>query len=193
MNRSTIINSLIKKNGYKSYLEIGCQNNRNFNVIVCKKKTGVDPVKGGTVTLPSDIFFRGAIKGKEKFDIIFIDGDHTKEQVAKDIKNSLSCLSPGGTIVVHDLNPSTFEMQAVPRIQKAWTGNGWEAWVKMRMENKNLLMCCFEGDYGVGIIQKGSQDLLIAKSAINFNNFVKNKKKWMNMISWEEVQEIFFK
>ena len=131
--RWDIINQLIKDNGYQSYLEIGVYNKAwNFDKIKCKKKVGVDPNKsvGATFALTSDDFFA---QNKEKFDIIFIDGLHHNEQVQSDIHNSLNSLNENGSIVVHDCNPTTKEMQQVPRIQGEWTGDVWRAWVAYRV------------------------------------------------------------
>jgi predicted O-methyltransferase YrrM len=36
------------------------------------------------------------------FDLIFIDGDHRRESVRRDVENSLKILAPGGAIVCHD-------------------------------------------------------------------------------------------
>ena len=38
------------------------------------------------------------------FDIIFVDGLHEKQQVKKDILNSIKFLKDGGTIICHDVN-----------------------------------------------------------------------------------------
>ena len=44
MNRVSIINSLIEKNNYKTYLEIGVRNPDDcLNHINCELKYGVDP------------------------------------------------------------------------------------------------------------------------------------------------------
>ena len=51
----------------------------------------------------SDIFFARYIKEGLKFDGIFIDGDHSYEQVKKDTENALKCCTPGGIIVWHDV------------------------------------------------------------------------------------------
>ena len=40
---------------------------------------------------------------KEKFDIIFIDGDHSYEGVKKDYDNSLPLLNNNGYIIFHDI------------------------------------------------------------------------------------------
>ncbi len=47
----------------------------------------------------SDNFFN---KNKINYDLIFVDGNHTINQVLKDIINSLNCLNENGIIVLHD-------------------------------------------------------------------------------------------
>lgn len=41
----------------------------------------------------------------EKFDIVYIDGMHTYEQVLKDINNYIKIINPGGFISGHDYTP----------------------------------------------------------------------------------------
>ena len=48
----------INKQNYKSYLEIGCDNDENFSRISIENKIGVDPSKGGTLRMTSDEFFK---------------------------------------------------------------------------------------------------------------------------------------
>ena len=48
-NRLFIVQDIIQKKNYKSYLEIGCFDDELFNHIKCEQKVGVDPVSGGTV------------------------------------------------------------------------------------------------------------------------------------------------
>ena len=110
-NRTDIINYFIEKYNYNNYLEIGIDNpNNNFNKIICRNKTGVDPHKACDFKMTSDDFF-SQLKKTNFYDIIFIDGLHTSSQVLKDIKNSLNCLSAEGTIIVHDCNPATRRLQ----------------------------------------------------------------------------------
>ena len=78
--RYDIIKKIIEKKKYSSYLEIGCFEDETFNKINIDKKVGVDPNSGGNVRLTSDNFFK---INKDTFDIIFIDGLHTFEQVKK--------------------------------------------------------------------------------------------------------------
>ena len=73
-NRQFIVQDIIKRKNYKSYLEIGCFDDELFNFVNCEKKIGVDPVVGGNIRKTSDDYFKDC---NEKFDCIFIDGLHT--------------------------------------------------------------------------------------------------------------------
>jgi hypothetical protein len=189
MNRIEIINSLIKKNGYKNYLEIGVQNGHCFSQIQCENKIGVDPDKGSKATVhkTSDDFFKDNDK---KFDIIFIDGLHHKDAVLKDIDNSLKFLKEGGTIVMHDCLPTFKRMQEIPlQEQNEWTGNVWEAFLQYRRIAEGLEMCVVDCDWGCGIIKRGVQKTIdVSIDKINYENFVVNKKQWMNIISPEQFK-----
>ena len=55
--RFDIINKIIKKKGFKNYLEIGCFEDENFKKIIIDRKVGVDPISGGTIRLTSDEYF----------------------------------------------------------------------------------------------------------------------------------------
>ena len=98
--RTDVINHLIEKYKYKTYLEIGiADRDLNFNQIKAPFKIDVDPRCDCEYKMTSDDFFK---QNGKTFNIIFIDGLHVEEQVTKDILNSLEALSFGGTIVVHD-------------------------------------------------------------------------------------------
>ena len=58
-SRSSFLNQCVSRYSYSSYLEIGCDQDDNFNEIHCENKTGVDPKSGGTVRATSDEFFAG--------------------------------------------------------------------------------------------------------------------------------------
>ncbi len=187
MNRIDIINSLIKKNNYKNYLEIGVQAGHCFRAIECENKTGVDPDPSSSATIhkTSDDFFDVT---NEKFDIIFIDGLHHSEQVGIDILNSLEHLNKGGTIVMHDCLPTSKRMQEIPlQEQDAWTGDTWKAFLKLR-ESSYLEMCVVDSDWGCGIIRKGKQEPF---SVLNptYEGFVKNRNSWMNVITVDQFKE----
>lgn len=126
--RYDLINHLIQKHGYKSYLEVGTQNSICGSNVKCEYKVGVDPnpinrIKGDFdkhFKMTSDSFFEF---NKEKFDIIFIDGLHTYEQVRKDFINSVNCLSDTGCIVLHDCLPTTEERAKSFNEGGVWNGD----------------------------------------------------------------------
>jgi hypothetical protein len=184
IRRTAILNTLIEKFNYQSYLEIGQgRKQANFDWIQCKTKTGVDPNRTleAAYTLTSDEFF--AIN-KNSFDLVFIDGLHHADQVERDILNALKVLNNKGTIVVHDCNPKTEEMQIVPRQQTVWTGDVWKTWVKLRATRPDLNMYVIDVDFGCGIIQKRDRTMepIRANRQMSYSDFAKNRKKLLNLI-----------
>ena len=192
MKRNEIIQRLINKNVYKSYLEIGIGSGRNFSSIKCKVKDGVDPRGGGNYLMTSDLFFK-IIKRNKKWDIIFIDGLHIEDQVDRDIQNSLKHLSDDGIIVMHDCNPSTHRLQVVPRQQRAWNGTVWKSFVKLRCNRNDLFMCVVDTDHGCGIIKKGKQivyNKASLKRCLKYNFFKMNRKELLNLITVNEFKKL---
>ncbi|MDC3019579.1 class I SAM-dependent methyltransferase [Prochlorococcus sp. AH-736-E15] len=125
-NRTALINYIICNHPLGTnlnYLEIGTASNENFNAIPIVNKTGVDPDMGGNIRLTSDDFFKSQNKN---FDLIFIDGLHTYEQVKKDFTNSLAVINEGGIIILDDMIPRNWKEQQTPRVQSQWTGDVWK-------------------------------------------------------------------
>jgi hypothetical protein len=190
MDRLEIINSLIAKHNYKSYVEIGVRKGDTFKRVKAEDKIGVDIEPGRWVThcMSSDEFFD---RNKRQYDIFLIDGLHEEEQVYRDINNALYCLRDGGTIVCHDMNPLTKEMQVVPRQQAEWTGDGWKAWVRMRIERADLFMEVVNTDYGCGIIQEGCQDTIKVEEPLTYEGLVANRREWLNLVGVDTFNETF--
>lgn len=190
MFRQDIINKIIQKYDYKSYLEIGVASpDATFNKINVAYKVSVDPRTDYqyTYNLTSDDFFRA---NKENFDCIFIDGLHHSEQVYRDIKNSLKILNEGGTIVCHDMNPPSEASQIVPQAAGEWCGDCWKAWMNLRFRHSDLSMFVVNTDYGVGIIRKGFQKRVPLSFDLSYANFDKNRKEWLNLVTVEEFEKI---
>ncbi len=190
-SRLDMINYFIKKNNYKSYLEIGCDKNQIFSQITLNKKIGVDPYSGGNVRKTSDDFFEENV---EKFDLIFIDGLHVYEQVKKDIINSINFLNREGVILVHDCLPDTIGKQAVPRYKMQWNGDVWKAIVDLRQRDDLEIHTCFV-DQGIGIIKKqiNSSILKINKKTqdLKFSDFYHNHKEYLRIINLDEFKKIY--
>ena len=148
------INELIKEKDFKSYLEIGFGNGFNFHRIAIESKIAIDPNSPQStdcMQIDSDSFFAD---NDLTFDLIFIDGDHTKEQAEKDMINSYNALNPGGVILMHDVLPFTKEMQLVPKIQEQWTGDVWRAFKGFSETYPKIKTEILPEKYGLGIIFK---------------------------------------
>ena len=189
--RWDLIDYLIKKNNYKNYLEIGCDENQLFSKIKIENKIGVDPYSGGNVRKTSDQFF---LENKKKFDIVFIDGLHEYKQVKKDILNSVNCLNKNGIVLVHDCMPDSLSKQAVPRYKMQWNGDVWKAIVDLR-QNDNLEIYTCEIDQGIGVIKNkiNSEPLKISKpiNKIKFKDYYNNYKTYMRVINLDQFKKIF--
>lgn len=197
MKRTDIINLLIEKFNYNSYLEIGTQYlEGNFNSISAPHKVCVEPFPiSGTESQisfigTSDDYFK-FISGDEKFDIVFIDGLHHDDQVLRDIENSLRHLNENGTIVVHDCLPHSYEMQlrdGNPIPPGDWTGDVWKAIARLRIESIDLDIRVVNTDYGCGIIRRGTnvpyQDQV--EDYYNYGYYSQNAGRLMNVISIED-------
>lgn len=184
-----LINALISKRGYKSYLEIGVRDTAdNFDLIDCDKKVAVDPdfinICHPSINeyykLTSDEFFQG---NASQFDIIFIDGLHFEYQVTKDIDNSLKCLNKKGCIILDDCNPikEAHQTESYGGIG-IWNGTVWKSFVKKRRD-PNLRMFTIDVYHGLGYIQKGKPYNLLEldDDEITWDNFNNNRYNWLNL------------
>lgn len=209
-DRSQLINYLIKTYNFKTYLEIGLDDGYNFRLIECETKESVDPyfkkdhskydltfnndlpyeIKSMlTYRMTSDDFFK---QNTKTYDIIFIDGLHTEEQVGRDIINSIKILNDNGLIVVHDCLPKSKEAQMIPRIQGEWNGTVWKAIVELTKQGINIKV--WEGDYGCGIITKTTDETKLhypEESKYTWEEFVNYRNELINVIDTKTLKDEF--
>lgn len=153
-NRIALVNLLVAQKSDCAYLEIGCATNALFSSIPIGNKTGVDPERGGNVRMTSDEFFT---RNSSRFDIIFIDGLHTYEQVRRDVLNSIKVLKPGGWIALHDMLPSAWIEHHSPVITRgAWTGDVWKVAFELS-RTRGIDFKIVQIDYGVGVFRLTDQ------------------------------------
>lgn len=143
MTRIELNQWLIDHFCFKSYLEIGCRLDDSFAPIRVAKKIGVDPASGGTHRMTSDVFFA---TNTERFDLVFIDGDHHHESVFRDIGNAVKALTPNGIITLHDCWPPDENYES-----SSLCGTGWRALAHHR-QSPDLDIAVGDFDYGVGVI-----------------------------------------
>jgi hypothetical protein len=186
MERFEIIQHLIHKHKYGSYLEIGVRDRETLSQINLPVVHGVDPNGQGDYAMTSDEFFAGYCK--QNYDIVFVDGLHLREQTLKDIDNALLYLNTGGSIVVHDCLPEEEWHQyreCVPC--KPWNGDVWKAWADLRSSRSDLYMYVVDTDWGCGVIQRGSQETIDRPDGgWTWQHFQDNRNKLMNIVSVED-------
>ena len=202
-DHTSLLNYLAKTFNLQSYCEIGINKpEKNFDKIICKEKTGVDPALSVQYTtkpyrlfaMDSDKFFDWQLKKDvvEKYDLIFIDGLHHAEQVKRDLENSLTCLSENGFIVIHDTCPTEEQFTHVPRDSKVWFGNVYQF-------ASNL--CCYDGigystlniDCGCTVVWKTSKEVTLTErfEEVSFDLFMREKEAWLQIESVSEFLQYF--
>ncbi len=150
-NRVAIVNLLVSAAPGGDYLEIGCASNLLFDSVMARRKTGVDPVSGGTHRQTSDDFFQE--NPDARFDVVFIDGLHLYDQVRRDLVNSLKCVRKGGWIALHDMLPRDWIEEHVPQLSTAgWTGDGWKVAFEL-MASPDVDFRLLAIDHGVGVLR----------------------------------------
>jgi hypothetical protein len=186
--RTDLINFVRAKHDYQSYLELG-QGARedNFDAIGSKIKIGVDPDRkwNAAYQMTSDEFFA---QNKQSFDLISINGLHDAAQVERAIVNSLKVLNQGGSIVIHDCNPTSAQQQTVPQPpnQGDWKGDVWKAWVKLRATHDDLKMTTINVEGGCGVITRGKQTKVKLPAELTYQGLDANRKQWLNLIEVDE-------
>lgn len=191
-NRIALVNLLLATKGPDcSYLEIGCCENNLFDAVPVKNKVGVDPNLGGNYRGTSDEFFA---QNQQKFDIIFIDGLHTYEQVHKDINNALQVLKKGGFIGLHDMIPRDWKEHHVPIVSdKAWTGDPWKTAYEI-VKTPGIDFKILKIDHGVGVLRVvGDQtpqlaDMKATLDSKNYDYFYNNMGQ-LPIMEWESIYE----
>lgn len=187
MKRWDLINHYIKIYGFTTFLEIGHDKGEAFENVDILLKESIDPnmKTNPTYDMSSDDFFEIYDKS---YDIIFIDGLHEHTQVERDIVNSLSHLSAGGVIILHDCNPPSQECQRHSYCYPggAWTGDCWKAFVKYRYL-LDYEMYVWDHDWGCGVIDTNvskitdTSNLPHVMALMRYDDLIMHKTDWLNL------------
>jgi len=160
MTRTEVINQTAREIGAITYLELGTRECQNFNQVQVNHKRGVD-IRGQSTRAhfrgTTDEFLCEAKREGSKYDLIFIDADHTYDQSKRDFRNALHILSKGGAIILHDCIPLT-EREANPEDIKGgvWCGEVWKVWRDIRRRN-DLVSVVVDCDHGCGVVMRGER------------------------------------
>ena len=193
-SRIAIVNHMIRVNGYRSYLEIGVRKRSSmFEEIHADQRVSVDPDPAAEADypVPSDDYFASH---DHRFDIVFIDGNHTGDQVERDLENALSRLNAGGVILLHDMNPPTrFHGRAIYEVDGAypsWNGTSWKGYAALRRKRADLTMRVVDTDWGVGIVHPGSQEPYPGPCD-SYDDLARDRKRILNLISVPEFLRLY--
>lgn len=183
--RLDLIEFAISITNANNYLEIGCLENFVFDKVNVKHKIGVDPRQGGNLRMHSDDFFKS---NTEKFDVIFIDGDHEYQQVKRDVYNSINCITDKGWIIIHDVLPTSRKDTVVSN-----HGDAWRVSFDLLKETK-LCYKIVKIDWGCGLILPGTQNTKKIKLKrknipVSWNYYIKYFDK-LPIITFNELKEI---
>jgi len=130
---------------------------------------------------------RNQDKEKYKWDIIFIDGLHEREQVLRDLKHAFNHLSDNGIIIMHDCNPPKYE-HTTTGIDGCWTGDVYKAMLDVR-NSPEAEAYVIDIDWGVGVVKPieslKKRDITETQhfnALTDWDYFDKNRKELLNLI-----------
>ncbi len=193
-SRIALVNHFIQLNGYKSYLEIGVRRkSAMFEEVRCEGRISVDPDPSAEADypIPSDDYFA---RHDHRFDIVFIDGNHTGDQVERDLVNALDRLNPGGVILLHDMNPPTlFHARAGYEVAgrlPSWNGTSWKGYAALRRTRPDLTMHVVGTDWGVGIVHPGRQEVYSGPCE-SYQDLARDRKALLNLITVPEFLRLY--
>jgi hypothetical protein len=188
-NRIAAVNLLLSKKSNPVYLEIGCASNDLFDSVLAPKKVGVDPSAGGTIRATSDEFFA---TNQSLFDVIFIDGLHTYQQVRRDVVNSLRCVKDGGWIAIHDMLPRNWIEHHVPIISRGdWCGDVWKVAFELA-QTEGIDFKILKIDHGVGVLRPLATNVILNDLTRElrdqeFSYFYENIDR-LPIVEWQEAR-----
>lgn len=153
-----------------TYLEIGCQSCETIHRFLKQEypshMIGIDIEESNNAKYlhanhqdrfifykgDSDTFFRDAARADGQWELIFIDGDHSEEQVLKDVGNALDHLAEDGLIVLHDTFPPSEEYAT-----DEYCGTAYRAVISLRQRD-DIEVYTFRMTYGLTLVgKKGSK------------------------------------
>ena len=181
-----LINDLISDLNYKSYLELGVSVGESWKLISCENKIGVDNNINvanefdGVIHATTDDYF---LNNQNKFDIIYIDALHEKNQVYKDFKNSFNALNDSGIIIFHDINPLD-----ISQTHFNSSGDVFELWIELSNTYKVYTIKGTAGDsVGIFIKSENSKFIDIEIKDYTYQFFSENREDFISYLNYEEI------
>jgi hypothetical protein len=193
MHRAEIIQGVIDHIGAVTYLEIGIGDAGVFDTfqrVECTFKVGVDIDSKAPPLGPGDRFFPMSSRqffdhAEEKFDVIFIDGDHSYEESWRDFVAALDHLNEHGVILLHDSyvtreRPGLGVFQTVDRIRRS----------------EGLLMVTVPEDCGITVVQRyfATPSVILAPDEpLTWNEYIDYPPRYINLIQTKLLESMLWR
>lgn len=117
----------------------------------------------GNSQLPTVVNRASRILAGQKFDFLFIDGDHEYDGVLEDLIQWYPLVRPGGLIAFHDIVPDEETRTGRrPEGSRLWGGGVHRLWaaIKPHFEHREFVDNWEQGGFGIGVITKPSEESL---------------------------------
>lgn len=183
MQRWDIINALIQKHNYKSFLEIGYYKGWSFDNVKCNLKTAVDPDPSKTPeqeALPYRGFITDRVPDLTAENVDFTYSEIINKQTSDDFFRRLLDIAKWDIIFIDGLHEAPQVYRDIENslkhlspggtivlhdcnppkyehtttgIDGCWTGDTYKAFVRFRMLNPEYYTYTVDTDWGCGIIE----------------------------------------
>lgn len=189
MQRFDVLNAIAARIGARSYLEIGVRNGETFGRVRVDHRVGVDPGPGTAATVPttSEQYWR---ETDELFDIVFVDGDHSREAALADAVAALRRIRPGGAVVLHDCSPPLAVYEA-----PLMCGGVWRAWVELRASHPlGASAFVVDTDLGCGVLGGPWPEVEAPRPPVEaadapWDDLDRNRAAWLNLVTSDAFLE----
>ena len=199
IGKADIVQRLARDYGYRRYLEI--TTSTTGHRFEAARAAGYEVCQRLVYRCPPDhddghpIDFRTAgedtsecvarIRAERRpFDIMLVDPHHTYECSIRDLRDALSLLRVGGTLVVHDCDPPD-RQHAIPHyVAGGWCGVTYKAFLDFVIRSHAVEYFTIDTDYGCGVIRKLSRcDRLVSRARWMFMSPVRRRieSEWMGV------------
>jgi hypothetical protein len=170
--RVEVVAAELRARGQPRYLELGVGTGVVFLHVRAHRKVGVDPqgqvprwkwvlhpntlIRGSFFRTTSDRFF-DALAPEMRFDVVFVDGDHSHPQSLRDVERALDHLAERGVVLVHDCNPphaAAASPDSADADDGPWCGEVYKTVVALRARN-GLSVRTLDTDFGIAVVRRG--------------------------------------
>lgn len=205
--QNVIINEIIERCGFESYLEIGVDKGITFQAVRAQHKESCDITDNNlpsnlklTYKMTSDEMFIQMPTDK-KFDLIFVDALHHEEYCDRDIVNSLKHINKGGFVVVHDVCPYNKSESVREFNGGEWMGDVFKSICKLHTYDGLEYCTLFEYFAGVAVLRYNDKcsgyqypgpceytydDIFIENNAVDMNHLTALGKRLYNPVRKDE-------